>query len=187
MFHTPLDSPEKRKMLIAHLRRGRQGSTRFRIAVKVMGTIHRTLYRASDGRLGKTFFGSPVLLLTTTGRKTRRPRTWPISYLREGDRLIILAANGGQANHPAWYLNLQANPRASVQLGDETHLMIARTAEGDERTRLWSRAVKEYPAYEQYQQKTDREIPVVVLYPTALPEESSSPQVSGKASWRQLW
>jgi F420H(2)-dependent quinone reductase len=154
---------------------GHQGSTGFRIAMKVLGTIHRTLYRASDGKLGKTFFGSPVLLLTTTGRKTRQPRTWPISYLREGDRFVILAANGGQPNHPSWYLNLRANPRVSVQLGDETRLMIARTAEGAERTRLWSRAAKEYPAYAQYQQKTDRKIPVVILQPATVSEELSSP------------
>jgi deazaflavin-dependent oxidoreductase (nitroreductase family) len=125
------------------------------------------------------YFGSPVLLLTTTGRRTRRPRTWPISYLREGDRFIVLAANGGQPNHPSWYLNLEANPRASVQLGDETRLMIARTAEGDKRTTLWLRAVKDYPAYDQYQQKTDRKIPVVILHPATLPKESSSPCVSG--------
>jgi deazaflavin-dependent oxidoreductase (nitroreductase family) len=77
------------------------------------------------------------------------------------------------------YLNLEANPRASVQLGDETRLMIARTAEGDERTTLWLRAVKDYPAYDQYQQKTDRKIPVVILHPATLPKESSSPCVSG--------
>ncbi|MDP8973311.1 MAG: nitroreductase family deazaflavin-dependent oxidoreductase, partial [Actinomycetota bacterium] len=130
---------------------------------------------ASNGKLGKTFFGSPVLLLTTTGRRTRRPRTWPISYLREDDRFSVLAANGGQHNHLSWYLNLQANPRASVQLGDETHLTIARTAEGDERTRLWSRAVKGYSAYKQYQQKTNRKIPVVILHPATPPKESSSP------------
>ena len=117
----------------------------FHFAMRVIGTIHRTLYGASNGTLGKTFFGSPVLLLTTTGRRTRRPRTWPISYLREGDRFIVLAANGGQPNHPSWYLNLEANPRASVQFGDETCLMIVRTAEGDERTRLWSRAAKIIP------------------------------------------
>ncbi len=151
----------------------------FHFAMRAIGTSHRTLYRASNGKLGKTFFGSPVLLLTTTGRRTRRPRTWPISYLREGDRFIVLAANGGQPNHPSWYLNLEANPRASVQLGDETRLMIARTAEGDKRTTLWLRAVKDYPAYDQYQQKTDRKIPVVILHPATLPKESSSPCVSG--------
>lgn len=133
------------------------------------------MYRGSNGKLGKTFFGSPVLLLTTTGRRTQRPRTWPISYLREGARFIVLAANGGQPNYLSWYLNLEANPRASVQFGDETRLMIVRTAEGDERTRLWSRAVKDYPAYEQYQQKTNRKIPVVILHPATPPEESSSP------------
>jgi deazaflavin-dependent oxidoreductase (nitroreductase family) len=151
----------------------------FHFAMRVIGTIHRTLYGASNGTLGKTFFGSPVLLLTTTGRRTRRPRTWPISYLREGDRFIVLAANGGQPNHPSWYLNLEANPRASVQLGDETRLMIARTAEGDKRTTLWLRTVKDYPAYDQYQQKTDRKIPVVILHSATLPKESSSPCVSG--------
>jgi F420H(2)-dependent quinone reductase len=144
----------------------RQGSGGFRIAMKVLGTIHRTLYRASNGKLGRTFFGSPVLLLTTTGRKTGRPRTWPLSYLPEGDQLIVLAANGGQPNHPAWYLNLRANPRVNVQIRDQTRALIARPVEGDERERLWSRAVREYPAYEGYQRKTDRRIPVVTLLPT---------------------
>lgn len=133
--------------------------------MKVLSKVHRALYRASDGRLGRTFFGSQILLLTTTGRKTRWPRTWPLSYFSEGDRLIVLAANGGQPNHPAWYLNLLANPRVSVQLGEQTRLMSAHTAEGDERTRLWSRAVREYPAYASYQQKTHREIPIVILRP----------------------
>jgi deazaflavin-dependent oxidoreductase (nitroreductase family) len=146
---------------------GHQGSMGFRIVMKVVGTIHRALYRASDGKLGRTFFGSSVLLLTTTGRKTRRARTWPLSYISEEDQLIVLAANGGQPNHPAWYTNLRANPRASVQLGDRTRLMIAHTAQGDERARLWSQAVREYPAYERYQQKTTRQIPVVILRPAA--------------------
>ena len=143
-----------------------RGTPGFRIAMKVLGTIHRGLYRASGGKLGRTFFGSPVLLLTTTGRKTGRPRTWPLSYLYEGT-LIVIAANGGQPNHPAWYLNLRANPHVSVQLGNQTHAMIAQTAEGDFRARLWSHAIREYPAYEEYQRKTDREIPVVILRPAA--------------------
>ena len=142
---------------------GRQGSIGFRIAMKVLGTIHRWLYRVSSGKWGQTFFDSPILLLTTTGRRTGRPRTWPLTYLPEGDRFIVIASNGGQPNHPAWYLNLRANPQVSVQLGDRTRVMIAQTAEGDERTRLWSRVVEKYPAYAGYQQKTDRQIPVVVL------------------------
>src|SRR5215210_4437368 len=137
----------------------RQGSTGFRIAMKILGRIHGGLYRASGGKLGGTFFGSPVLLLTTTGRKTGRPRTWPLVYMLEGEHIMIIASNGGQPNHPAWYLNLRTNPHVSVQLGDQRRAMIAQTAEGDQRTQLWSRVVREYPVYGDYQRKTDREIP----------------------------
>ena len=138
-------------------------SSGFRIVMKGLGTLHRWVYRVSGGKLGKTFFGSPILLLTTTGRQTGQPRTWPLTYLPEGDRLIVIASNGGQPNHPAWYLNLRANPQVSVQLGDRVRTMSAQTMEGDERARVWSRVVEEYPAYAEYQRKTDRRIPVVVL------------------------
>jgi F420H(2)-dependent quinone reductase len=141
-----------------------RGSSGFHIAMKLLGTLHRLLYRVSGGKLGKSFFGSPVLLLTTTGRRTRRPRTWPLTYLPEGGRLIVIASNGGQPNHPAWYLNLLANPQVSIQLGDRVRTMIAHPTEGDERARLWSRVVEEYPAYVKYQRKTNRQIPVVVLH-----------------------
>jgi len=143
--------------------RHHQGSTGFKITIKILGAIHRWLYRVSGGKWGRTFFGSPILLLTTTGRRTGRPRTWPLTYLPEGERLIVIASNGGQLNHPAWYLNLRANPQVSVQLGDRTRPMIAQAAEGDERERLWTRVVEEYPAYAEYQRKTNRQIPVVVL------------------------
>ena len=142
----------------------RQGSVGFRVTLKVLGGLHRWLYRTSGGRWGQRFFGSPILLLTTTGRKTGRPRTWPLTHLPEDDHLIVIASNGGQPNHPAWYLNLLANPQVSVQLGDSTRKMIAQTAEGDERARLWSRVVEAYPVYTNYQRKTDRQIPVVVLH-----------------------
>ena len=139
-------------------------SSGFRIVMKVLGTLHRWLYRASGGKLGKTFFGSPILLLTTTGRKTRQSRTWPLTYLHdEGEHFIVVASNGGQPKHPAWYLNLQANPYVVVQHGEQTRAMIARVAEGDERARLWSRVVEKYPAYAGYQRKTERQIPVVLL------------------------
>ena len=131
--------------------------------MKILGTLHRLLYRASGGKLGKTFLGTPILLLTTTGRRTGRPRTWPLTYLPEGENLIVVASNGGQPNHPAWYLNLRANPRVSVQLGERNYTMIAQTVKEDERARLWSRVIEEYPAYAEYQKKTDRQIPVVVL------------------------
>ena len=138
-------------------------SSGFRVVIKAIGTLHRWMYRVSGGKLGKSFFGSPILLLTTTGRRTRRPRTWPLTYLPDGDRLIVIASNGGQPNHPAWYLNLRATPQVSVQLGNRVRTMVAQAAEGDERARLWSRVVEEYPAYAEYQRKTDRQIPVVVL------------------------
>ena len=131
--------------------------------MKILGTLHRLLYRASGGKLGKTFLGTPILLLTTTGRRTGRPRTWPLTYLPEGENLIVVASNGGQPNHPAWYLNLRANPRVSVQLGERNYTMIAQTVKEDERARLWSRVIEEYPAYAEYQKKTNRQIPVVVL------------------------
>ncbi len=89
------------------------------------------------------------------------------AYLPEADRLVAIASSGGQPNPPSWYLNLRANPSMSVQLGDQTRAMLARTVEGEERARLWSRTVREYPAYAGYQQKTDREIPVVILRPAA--------------------
>ena len=141
-----------------------QESSGFRIAMKILGTLHRWLYRASGGKLGKTFFGSPILLLTTTGRKTGRSQTWPLTYLHDGeDRFVVAAAYGGQPKHPAWYLNLRANPHVAVQLGEQTRAMIAEVAEGDERSRLWSRLIGAYPAYADYQRKTKRQIPVVVL------------------------
>jgi F420H(2)-dependent quinone reductase len=142
-----------------------QGSMGFRVTIKIIGAVHRWLYRMSDGKLGQTFFGSPILLLTTTGRRTGQPRTWPLTYLPEGECLIVVASNGGQPNHPAWYLNLRVCPQVSVQLGDQTQTMIAHTVEGEERAWLWSRVVEEYPAYAGYQRKTDRQIPVVVLRP----------------------
>jgi deazaflavin-dependent oxidoreductase (nitroreductase family) len=130
-----------------------QGSRGFRLTIKIIGAIHRWLYRMSGGKWGQTFFGSPILLLTTTGRRSGQPRTWPLTYLPEGEHLIVVASNGGQPNHPAWYLNLRANPQVSVQLGNQTQTMIAQTAEGEERARLWSRVVEEYPAYAGYQRK----------------------------------
>ena len=142
----------------------KQESSGFHIAMKVLGTLHRWLYRASGGKLGKTFFGSPILLLTTIGRKTGRSRTWPLTYLHDkGGRFVVSAAYGGQPKHPAWYLNLRANPHVAVQHGEQTRAMIAEVAEGDERSRLWSRLTEAYPAYAGYQQKTERQIPVVVL------------------------
>lgn len=109
--------------------------------------------------------GSPVLLLTTTGRKSGKPRTIPLLYLPDGENLLVVASNGGTSGHPAWWLNLEDNPEANVEVGGRTLRVRAEEAEGEERGRLWGRVVRMYGAYQQYQEKTDRRIPVVILRP----------------------
>jgi deazaflavin-dependent oxidoreductase (nitroreductase family) len=133
------------------------------LLLRLVGTVHRLAYRISDGRLGRSAQGGPVLLLTTIGRRTGRERTWPLCYIRERDALVLVASAGGAPRQPGWYLNLQAQPRVTVQIGDQTWTMRARTAEGSERTRLWGRIVRHYPVCAGYQGRTSREIPVVAL------------------------
>ena len=141
----------------------RSGSAPIRLMMRVGGTIHRGMYRISGGRLGGALGRMPVLLLTTTGRKSGQPRTWPVGYFRDGDHLIITASAGGEPAHPAWYLNLRANPRVTVQVGREQQTMLATTATGADRDRLWARLITLYPNFAGYQHKTTREIPVVIL------------------------
>jgi deazaflavin-dependent oxidoreductase (nitroreductase family) len=134
--------------------------------LKALGTLHRLLYRASRGRLARVVRGAPVLLLTTTGCRSGRSRTWPVCYLPAGDGdVIVVASAGGAPRHPGWYVNLRANSMVTVQLGDRTCAMCARTAEGVEGARLWERVVQQYPVCATYQRKTGRVIPVVVLSP----------------------
>ena len=104
-----------------------------------------------------------MLLLTTTGRRRGRPHTVPLLYLRVKDELAVIASYGGHPSHPDWYRNLAADPRAEVQIDAEHFPVIARTASPAERRRLWALAVAEYPGYADYQERTDRRIPVVLL------------------------
>jgi deazaflavin-dependent oxidoreductase (nitroreductase family) len=104
-----------------------------------------------------------LLLLTTTGAKTGQPRTTPMMFHPDGDRLLVIASNIGAPRHPDWYLNLAANPRVTVEVGDERYDAIASTAEGAERKRLWSMLKQEYPFFAEHEQQTEREIPVVIL------------------------
>ena len=154
-----------------------------RTTMKVAGTLHRLLYRWSGGRIGGTFRGGSILLLTTRGCKTGQQRTWPLCYLVTGDELVLVASAGGAPRHPAWYLNLRANPRVSIQLEDRTRTMVARTAEGTERARLWERAVRRYPVCAAYQRKSGREIPVVILRPATPAEGTAKRRVARPAEW----
>jgi deazaflavin-dependent oxidoreductase (nitroreductase family) len=127
--------------------------------------LHSFVYRATNGKIGGRMLGSPVLLLITTGRKSGRERTVPLLYLRDGENLVIVGSNGGAATHPAWWLNLRANPEAIVEVGDQKLRVRAKKADPEEKERLWPKLVAMYPSYEDYRRRTDREIPVVLLKP----------------------
>lgn len=133
--------------------------------IHVMTVVHRALYRWTGGVIGANAAGLPNLLLTTTGRKSGQPRTVPLVYVEDGDRCVVIASYGGSPTHPAWWLNLEADPNATVQIRGRTFPVTARKATGDERAELWPRAVKLYGGYAGYQRITDREIPVVILEP----------------------
>ena len=134
---------------------------------RLLGSIHGAVYRATGGKVGGRIGKARVLLLTTTGRKTGKPRTTPLLYARAGDGYIVIASKGGAEHDPLWYRNLQATPRADVQVGRRKQAVQARTAEGEERERSWRALTDLYPGYDGYQEKTSRTIPVVLLEPTA--------------------
>jgi deazaflavin-dependent oxidoreductase (nitroreductase family) len=129
--------------------------------------IHTFFYRLSGGKLGGRFRKNTVLLLTTTGRKTGKQRTTPLIYRQDGDNLILVASNGGAPTHPTWWLNLQAKPEAKVEIGSKKMHVTARQANAEERARLWPLMVNTYGDYANYQKRTTREIPVVILQPKA--------------------
>ncbi len=126
-------------------------------------TDHIKLYVDSNGAEGHIWNGVPTLLITTTGRKSKKPQMIPLIYGKDGDRYVIVASRGGDARHPAWYLNLAANPLVQLQVGPDKFAARARTASAAEKKRLWPIMTKVWPAYDEYQAKTDRDIPVVVL------------------------
>ncbi len=135
-------------------------------AVRGMNTLNIWLYRATGGRIGGRFpGGAPILLLTTIGRKSGRPRTAALLFLRDGENLAIVASKGGMSQHPAWYRNLAANPDVEVELGSERKKMTARVASDEAKAKLWPRLVAMYPSYDDYQARTERNIPVVILAP----------------------
>ena len=126
--------------------------------------IHQAAFRASKGRLLGRTSGMPVLMLTTTGRKTGRKRTTMLtSPVREDGHIVVIASFGGDDRHPAWFLNLRDNPDVEVTMGGETRAMRARVASSDEKAELWPKVVSAYRGYGGYQQRTQRDIPVVIL------------------------
>jgi deazaflavin-dependent oxidoreductase (nitroreductase family) len=134
-----------------------------RLLIKGLSRAHRTLYRASGGRILGTLVGMPVLLLTTTGRRTGKQRTTALTFLRDGSDLVLIASNGGADRPPDWWLNLLRNTRAVVQIGRSRSIVTARMASAEERERLWPVITAAYAGYATYQQKTARQIPVVLL------------------------
>jgi deazaflavin-dependent oxidoreductase (nitroreductase family) len=129
----------------------------------LMGPEHVRVYRETGGERGYRWRGATVLLLTTTGRRSGEPRTTPLIHAVDGDRWVVVASKGGAPDHPSWYKNLVAEPDASIQVKADEVRVRARTAEGEERARLWAAMTEQWPGYDDYQRMTPREIPVVVL------------------------
>ncbi|NKY33246.1 nitroreductase family deazaflavin-dependent oxidoreductase [Nocardia speluncae] len=132
----------------------------------LVGATHVARYEETGGEVGYVWNGAHILLLTTTGRKTGRPRTSALIYGRDGADYLVVASAGGAMKHPAWYLNLDANPGAEIQIKAERVRVTARTATPAERPRLWALATEYWPNYDVYQTRTSRVIPLVVLSPS---------------------
>jgi deazaflavin-dependent oxidoreductase (nitroreductase family) len=129
------------------------------------GQEHIDRYVATDGREGHDWQGTQTLILTTTGRRSGEPRTHALIYGRHGDDYMVVASKGGAPHHPAWYLNLETNPEVEVQVKGDKMRAKARTATPEEKQELWPIMTSEWPAYDDYQKRTDREIPLVILEP----------------------
>jgi deazaflavin-dependent oxidoreductase (nitroreductase family) len=129
----------------------------------LFGDEHVRRYRETGGREGYEWNGVKTLILTTTGRHSGLERSKALILGEDGDRYVVVASKGGAPRHPAWYLNLASDPNVQVQVKDDVFAARARTAEGEERERLWKLMAGIWPAYDEYQRKTDRTIPVVVL------------------------
>jgi deazaflavin-dependent oxidoreductase (nitroreductase family) len=125
-------------------------------------------FRGNAGRVGGPFENVPILLLHHTGAKTGTARVNPLAYRRDGENFVVFASKGGAPDNPDWYHNLKMHPKTTIEVGTETHDVIARVAEGDERERIWDLQKREFPGFAEYEEKaTNRTIPVVVLEPVA--------------------
>ncbi len=132
--------------------------------LRIQSNIHRIIYQVSNGRIGSQF-GAPVLLITTIGRKSGQPRTNPLFYLEDGENWVVVASNAGSDNHPAWWLNLLANPSAQIQIEERHYQVTAYAVTKEEKDRLWPRLLNLFSGYDDYQQMTERVVPVTMLEP----------------------
>jgi deazaflavin-dependent oxidoreductase (nitroreductase family) len=130
---------------------------------ELFGAEHVRVYRETAGERGYRWRGTTILLLTTEGRRSGEPRTTPLIHRTDGERWVVVASKGGAPEHPSWYENLLADPEATIEVKGDEIPVRASTAEGEERARLWSLMTEVWPAYDEYQAKTEREIPIVVL------------------------
>lgn len=134
--------------------------------ISLIGEEHVRQYRATDGEVGYLWNDAPILLLTTTGRRSGELRTSALIFGRDGDDYLVVGSMGGAPRHPSWYLNITAQPVAEIQVRAERIPVVARTASDDEKPRLWRIMTDVWPNYDAYQTRTDRSIPVVVLSPS---------------------
>ena len=133
---------------------------------KVGTGMHRAIFNVSNGRIFGEALGMPLIELVTIGRGSGKERSTMLSVpIVDGDRLVLVNSFGGDDRHPAWYLNLQANPEVRVTIGGSTRTMIARTATGEERAELWLQIISAFEGYARFQERTERQIPVVILEP----------------------
>jgi deazaflavin-dependent oxidoreductase (nitroreductase family) len=135
------------------------------LALKLGSSVHAGVYRATGGKLFGRMGKSPILLLNTVGRRSGKERSTPLLYVVDGEEFVIIASKGGAPTHPAWYLNLMANQDATVEVGDRKVRVRAEEVNGEEKVRLWRKMAAMYPTYDDYQKKTQREIPLLVLHP----------------------
>jgi deazaflavin-dependent oxidoreductase (nitroreductase family) len=133
--------------------------------LRALGKLNVPIYRLTRGRVLGKVGRAPVLLLTTTGRRSGQPRTAPVVFLAEGERLIVIGSNAGNERPPAWALNLQANPDAEVEVRGQRRSVRARVAEGEERAELWRRSNEQYGGFDDYKTRTSRDIRLFVLEP----------------------
>ncbi len=134
-------------------------------AVRRWSSVHARLYEMTGGRLGSRLVDNDMLLMTTTGRETGRDHTVPLLYLKDGERLVVIASYGGRPSHPDWFRNLLVDPLVWVRIGGRTIETVARVAEPEEHGVWWPRVVEAYSDYAVYQTRTDRLIPIVFLEP----------------------